>query len=163
MSSLVVSCQPQQAIGAMHGGLSLSVINISRSRDESVFVDAVGTSNLCKLALLHMIMYCRVGSSPTRSRSASSKSPTTKGLLLRPKGAIGRSNRQVSQHDCAGRSWKCCLPYLACCVTSLPCEADLRFRSLQDPSVLRVRSCCHFVFAERVLKSWLQRRGFAFP
>ena len=58
--------------------LSLSVINISRSRDESVFVDAVGTSNLCQLALPHMIMCCRVGSSPRRSCSASSTSPRQK-------------------------------------------------------------------------------------
>ena len=64
------------------------------------------TSNLCKLALVHMIMYCRVGSSPRRSCSASSKSP--EGLLLCPKAAIGQSNRQVSQHDCAGSSSGCC-------------------------------------------------------
>ena len=51
-----------------------------------------------------------------------------------------------TQHDCAGSSSGCGLPYLACCVTSLPCEADLRFRPLQDPSVLRGRSCGHFVF-----------------
>ena len=69
------------------------------------------SSNLCKLALVHMIMYCRVGSSPRRSCSASSKSP--EGLLLCPKAAIGQSNRQVSQHDCTGSSSGCCLPYLS--------------------------------------------------
>ena len=99
--------------------LSLSVISISRSRDESVFVDAVGTSNLCQLALPHMIMCCRVGSSPRRSCSASSTSPTTKGLLLRPKGASGQSHRQPNTTAQEARRDVVCRTWLAVSLLSL--------------------------------------------
>ena len=114
------------------------------------------TSNLCKLALVHMIMYCRVGSSPRRSCSASSKSP--EGLLLCPKAAIGQSNRQVSQHDCAGSSSGCCLPYLS--LLSLVRQTFVFVHS-------RILRFCGYVLVatafsrRRFLKSWLEQRGRA--
>ena len=60
------------------------------------------TSNLCKLALVHMIMYCRVGSSPRRSCSASSKSP--EGLCSVRRLPLASRTAKFRKHDCAGSS-----------------------------------------------------------